>query len=176
MAFFVYLVGSSEVTPDLHHDKGHQCCAAQYRQHGQQDGNKFGPENHALSDGCELALNLCFTRLALPESRSVASPVRFCERKIPARVRDQLVWEVATRGRSITIYERRPPWPGAADPGGPWTKREIAQFRLDETDQTWSLYWADRNGRWLLVPDAAPAPDINDLLRVVDENRSGAFD
>ena len=25
MAFFVYLVGSAEVTPDLHHNRGHHC-------------------------------------------------------------------------------------------------------------------------------------------------------
>jgi hypothetical protein len=41
---------------------------------------------------------------------AVAKVKRFCDQKIPARVRDQLVWEVETRGRAITIYERRPPW------------------------------------------------------------------
>ena len=39
---------------------------------------------------------------------------RFCDHKIPAHVRDQLVWEVETRGRAITIYERtRSPVPGS---------------------------------------------------------------
>ena len=78
---------------------------------------------------------------------NVAKVQRFCDRKIPAQVRGELVWEVETRGQSITIYERRPPWPGAPDPNGPWTKREIAQFRLDEASRMWTLYWADRNGR-----------------------------
>lgn len=43
-------------------------------------------------------------------SINVAKAQRFCDRKIPTHARDQLLWEVATRGRSITIYERRPPW------------------------------------------------------------------
>ncbi len=41
---------------------------------------------------------------------SVAKVKRFCDQKIPERVRDQLVWKVETRGRSITIFEHRPPW------------------------------------------------------------------
>lgn len=88
---------------------------------------------------------------------NVAKVRRFCDRKISARVRDQLRWEVATRGRSITIYERRPPWPGAPDPDGPWTKREIAQFRQGDASRMWTLHWADRNGRWLRVPDVRRA-------------------
>lgn len=107
---------------------------------------------------------------------NVAKVQRFCDRSIPSHVRDQLVWEVATRGRSITIYERRPPWPGAPDPDGPWTKREIAQFRYDEASRRWTLYWADRNSRWHRVPDVPAAVDIDNLIRVVDENRSGIFD
>ena len=107
---------------------------------------------------------------------NLAKVRRFCDRKIPSHVRDQLLWEVTTRGRSITIYERRPPWPGAPDPDGPWTKREIAQFRQDEAGRVWTLHWADRNGRWLRVPDVRPAAAIDDLIRVVEDNRTGAFD
>lgn len=106
---------------------------------------------------------------------SVAKVERFCDRKIPAHARDQLLWEVTKRGRSITIYERRRPWPGAPDPNGPWTKREIAQFRSD-AGGVWTLYWADRHGQWLAVPDARPAADIDELIRIVEENRTGAFE
>ena len=93
------------------------------------------------------------TKDAAPIDLNVTKVRRFCERKIPAHVRDKLRWEVETRGKSITIYERRPPWPGAPDPGGPWTKREIGQFRVD-AERMWTLYWANRNARWLRVPDA----------------------
>lgn len=104
---------------------------------------------------------------------NVAKVERFCDRKVPDHVRDQLRWEVETRGRSITIYERRVPWRGAPDE--PWTKREMAQFRCDAVGM-WTLYWANRNGRWLRVSDAPPTADIAELLRIVDENRTGAFD
>ncbi len=67
---------------------------------------------------------------------NVTKVERFCDAKIPGHVRTQLVWEVEARGRSITIYECRPPWPGSPDPNGPWTKREIAQFRSDPTTST----------------------------------------
>lgn len=106
---------------------------------------------------------------------AVAKVKRFCDHKVPAHVRDQLVWEVETRGRAMTIYERRPPW-HPDDEDKSWTKREIAKFRYDSEQFTWTLYWADRNGKWLKVPDASPAGDVDPLLRIVDENRTGAFD
>lgn len=90
-------------------------------------------------------------------------------------MRDQLVWEVETRGRAITIDERRPPW-RPDDKDKSWTKREIAQFRYDFEQFTWTLYWADRNGTWLNVSDVSPAGDVDPLLGIVDENRTGAFD
>jgi hypothetical protein len=105
---------------------------------------------------------------------SVAKVKRFCDQKIPERVRDQLVWKVETRGRSITIFEHPPPW--REDFGPEWSKRSIAQFRYDPEMMTWSLWWSDRNGKWLKVPDAPPAGDVDPLLRIVDENRTGAFD
>jgi len=79
---------------------------------------------------------------------SLAKVRRFCDRKDPPDLRYQLLWEVAARGGSITIYERRAPWPGAPDPESPWSKREIAQFRQGEANRMWTLRWADRNARW----------------------------
>ena len=113
-------------------------------------------------------------RSVLPDL-AIAKVKRSCDRKIPAHVRDQLVWEVETRGRAISIYERRPPW-HPEDTNPVWTKREIAQFRYDPELLTWTLYWANRNGKWRKVPDAPPAGDVEPLLLVVEENRTGAFD
>lgn len=112
-------------------------------------------------------------RSVLPEL-AIAKVKRFCDQKIPAHVRNQLVWVVETRGRAIMIYEKRPPW--RADYGPEWTKREIAQFRYDPEFKTWTLYWANRNGKWLKVPDAPPAGDVEPLLSIVQENRTGAFE
>ena len=68
----------------------------------------------------------------------------------------------------------RPPW--RQDYGPERTKRGIAQFRYDAATMTSSLWWSDRNGKWLRVPDATPAGDVDRLLRIVDENRTGAFE
>lgn len=57
-----------------------------------------------------------------------------------------------------------------------WTKREIARFTYDPDMMTWTLYWANRNGKWLKVPDLPPAGDVESLLRIVQENRTGAFE
>ncbi|MFA5890254.1 MAG: DUF3024 domain-containing protein [Actinomycetota bacterium] len=112
-------------------------------------------------------------RSALPDL-AVAKVKRFCDQKIPEHVRDQLVWVVETRGRSIMIYENRPPW--REDFGPEWSKREIARFLYDPDTMTWTLYWANRHGRWLKVPDAPPADDVEPLLRIVQEDRTGAFE
>lgn len=39
----------------------------------------------------------------------------------------------------------------------------------------WWLYWADRNGRWRLVPDLPPAASPGPLLAELDRDRAGAF-
>ncbi|MGH2728586.1 MAG: DUF3024 domain-containing protein [Actinomycetota bacterium] len=52
----------------------------------------------------------------------------------------------------------------------------IAQFRYDPRSMTWSLWWSDRNGKWLRVLDAPSAGDVDPLLRIVAENHTGAFE
>lgn len=104
---------------------------------------------------------------------AVAKVRRFCESRIPPHVRDKIHLEVQTRGKAITIFERRPPW--REDFGPEWSKLKIAQFRWDPNDRTWTIWWADRNGRWLRHPDADPTPDIGELVEFLDGGRSGAF-
>ncbi len=100
---------------------------------------------------------------ALPEL-AVAKVRGFCAARSRRTFATSFAGEVETRGRAIMIYEHRPPWRPDYEPE--WTKREIAQFRYDPETLTWSLYWADRNGRWLKGPDAPSAGDVEPLLRV----------
>ena len=67
-----------------------------------------------------------FPRPRLPTVR------RYCTDKVPDEYRHELLAECAVRGRSITIYECRPPW----DPelGGEWSRRPVARLRFDPTD------------------------------------------
>ncbi|MGH2372760.1 MAG: DUF3024 domain-containing protein [Acidimicrobiia bacterium] len=39
----------------------------------------------------------------------------------------------------------------------------------------WTMWWADRNSRWLSYPDFDASPNIKDCLRQLDEDVSGAF-
>ncbi len=112
-------------------------------------------------------------RSPLPDL-AVAKVKRYCEKRIPPHLRNELRLEVETRGRSITIFEHRPPW--RPDFGPDWSKREIAQIRYDPETLTFTLYWADRNGRWLEYPEIGPTGDVDLLLREIEDNRSGAFD
>lgn len=88
---------------------------------------------------------------ALPEL-DVARIRRFCEERVPAHLRDEVRVEAEVRGRSITIRDCRPPWhPELAH----WSRVPVAQLRHAD-DHQWTLYWADRNGRWHLYDLLAP--------------------
>ncbi len=70
---------------------------------------------------------------------------KYCDERVPARLRNQARVEARLRGPSITIFDCRPPW-HASDPE--WSRAPIAQLRYDHERRDWTLYWADRNGRW----------------------------
>ncbi|MBN6034625.1 DUF3024 domain-containing protein [Amycolatopsis sp. 195334CR] len=97
---------------------------------------------------------------------------RWCAERVPAAVRDQVRVRCARRGRSVTIVEQRPPW--RSEPGAEWVEQKIAQLRLDETG-TWSVRWADRDGRWLSYPGAPTAESPVPLLEEIDRNPNGVF-
>jgi hypothetical protein len=96
---------------------------------------------------------------------------QWCGERVPERARHQVRIEVKRRGRTLTIIERRPPWPTG---DGEWSTMSIAQFRLDEAG-AWSLWWADRNNRWHEYVDAPRGQGFDALLREVDEDPTTVF-
>lgn len=80
--------------------------------------------------------------------------------------------EVVVRGTSITIVESRPPW--RPDFGPEWTRLNVAQLRYDGAHDHWTLYWADRNGRWNVLADIESGP-VSELLNKIELDRSGIF-
>jgi Protein of unknown function (DUF3024) len=63
--------------------------------------------------------------------------------------------EAVVRGNSVTIFDCRPPWhPNLTE----WSKVRVAQLRYSADTHHWSLYWADRNGRWHRYDDLDPGP------------------
>jgi hypothetical protein len=62
------------------------------------------------------------------------------------------------------------------DPNCPaWTSSSIARLRYVVRDQSWTLQWRDRNGRWHRHADANPTDDGTVLLNEIDEDPTGIF-
>lgn len=96
---------------------------------------------------------------------------RYCEERIPEHVRDQIRLLFKVRGLSVTLYESRPLW---NDPSQ-WADQKIAQFRYDLETGAWTLYCADRNGRWHRYTQQAPSKELDDLLQEIERDSTGIF-
>jgi hypothetical protein len=97
---------------------------------------------------------------------------KYCAERIPIEFHDRVRLEVIVRGATITIAECRPPW--RADLGPDWTRHNVAQLRHESTEDQWTLYWADRNGRWHLFDHVGPGP-IGKLLNEIELDSHGVF-
>jgi len=96
---------------------------------------------------------------------------QFCDRRVPAHLRDEARVEAYTRGKSVTIFDCRPPWhPNLTD----WSRSPIAQLRYDPATHAWTLYWADRNSRWHRYDDLDPGP-IDALLNEINHDPTCIF-
>jgi hypothetical protein len=112
------------------------------------------------------------TRNARVSDLAVAKVRRFCDQRVPAEARDEVCLEATTRAASITLVERRPLWEG--EPGA-WTHLPIAQLRQDASAGTWILFWADRNRRWHRYDQFHPTPQLDDLLKEIDQDPLSLF-
>jgi hypothetical protein len=96
---------------------------------------------------------------------------RFCDSRVPAPLRHEARVEADVRGKSVTIFDCRPPWhPNLTD----WSRVRVAQLRYSPTSNLWSLYWADRNGRWHRYDDLDPGT-VDDILDEINLDPTGIF-
>lgn len=51
----------------------------------------------------------------------------------------------------------------------------IAQLRSELSTRDWTLFWADRNDRWLRYRDLDPNPDVSTLIQEIDEDPRCVF-
>jgi hypothetical protein len=112
--------------------------------------------------------------MALPEiirSRAEQLLFCFCQLRVPYWAREQYHLEFRVRGNSVTLYECHASW----RPGQQWSRTPSAQFRFDPGQLTWTLYWADRSGRWHPYDDILPSTDLAELLAEVDADPTGIF-
>jgi hypothetical protein len=55
-----------------------------------------------------------------------------------------------------------------------WSKVRVAQLRYSANTQHWSLYWADRNGRWHRYDDLDPGP-VDKALNEIEADPTCIF-
>ena len=96
---------------------------------------------------------------------------KYCGGRVPERLRDEVRVEADVRGKSVTIFDCRPPWhPNLTG----WSRVRVAQLRYNPNKQRWTLYWADRNGRWHLY-DLIDPGTVEELLGEIDEDPTCIF-
>jgi Protein of unknown function (DUF3024) len=79
------------------------------------------------------------------------------------------VYEFETN--AAVLIEQRP---GFVNPEE-WVSRPVAKLRYSEARNSWSLYWAETNGRWHRVSNAKAAKDIRSALQLIVTDASGVF-
>jgi len=115
--------------------------------------------------------------MALPElvRRQVERDLGdYCEKRVPAFARDQVRLDYEIQGSAATIVGRRVPW-RPVSPDDAWTRFPIARFRYNARRAFSSLYWRDRNLRWLLYGLVGPSPALSDLLEEVERDPTAIF-
>ncbi len=106
------------------------------------------------------------------ERRRIAAILAdYCERRVPAHVRDRVRMGFAFRGDTVTLHEEQP---GFQDPTR-WIRSPIAQFRRHKTTRAWQLFWLDRNRRWHAYTLIPAAREFVTLLQEVDRDSTRIF-
>jgi Protein of unknown function (DUF3024) len=106
-----------------------------------------------------------------PPETDVARIRRYCRARVPVRLRHQVRVEAAVRGNSVTLFDCRPPWhPNLTE----WSKVRVAQLRYSASTYQWSLYWADRNGRWHPYDDLDSGP-VDKVLNEIEADPTCIF-
>lgn len=95
----------------------------------------------------------------------------YCQAQVPAHLREQVRIEATVRGSSVTIFDCRPLWHTNLTE---WSKVRVAQLRYSSSTHDWSLYWAERNGRWHRYYDLPP-DRIDHVLREIESDPTGIF-
>ncbi|TAJ17193.1 MAG: DUF3024 domain-containing protein [Dehalococcoidia bacterium] len=95
----------------------------------------------------------------------------YCAQRLPAQHRGEARVEATVRGRSVTIFDCRPPWQANLTE---WSRVPVAQLRFDLVEERWTLYWADRNSRWHLYDDIEPGT-VTELLAEIDRDPINIF-
>jgi len=105
-------------------------------------------------------------------AQDLATIRTYCVSRVPSEFLDRIRVEATIRGRSVTIVECRPPW--RKDVGPEWSRQRVAQMRYDADAKLWTLYWADRHGRWHVFDLIEPAR-AGAILDEIELDRTNIF-
>ncbi|MCZ6691658.1 MAG: DUF3024 domain-containing protein [Planctomycetota bacterium] len=95
----------------------------------------------------------------------------YCERSVPLHVRDKLALQFRIKGQDVILFEKRPHFRRE----GEWTESNVAKFKFNRREGTWTLWWRDRNSKWHYYDPCPPSQRFEDLLEVVDRDPTGIF-
>jgi uncharacterized protein with HEPN domain len=110
--------------------------------------------------------------LSIPDA-DVAAVENYCAERIPSQYLDEVRVECTRRGNNLTIFETRAPL--QPEQRRDWTRQPVAQLRYDPSSRHWTLYCADRNGRWHRYTHSQPSQTIRTLLRDITADPTGIF-
>jgi hypothetical protein len=106
------------------------------------------------------------------ELKSIRHVVRdFCERRIPAEIRDEVCLLYAIEGQSVIIRELRPAW---REPSK-WTEMDVAKLRFIRKSNEWKLYWKRASGKWWLYKPRSRSRTLAAMIREIDADEYGCF-
>jgi hypothetical protein len=98
---------------------------------------------------------------------------RWCDERVPPRVRDQVRVECDVAPRHLTIVECRPP--RREDFGSEWIRHPVARLRYTKVSKTWTLFWVDRKLRFHVYDGVRPTSRVEVLLEEVDRDPTAIF-
>ncbi len=98
---------------------------------------------------------------------------QWCQKKVPARVRDKVRVECEASGRDLTIIELHAVPESGADQE--WLRHPVARLRYMKSRGIWRLYWGDSNDRWHEYPDLPWARDVREVLAEIDRDPTALF-
>lgn len=91
----------------------------------------------------------------------------------PLPIREKLDLDFRLENRELTIFEIRSRWDNPDEK----FESDIAKARYIKSRGIWKIFWKRANGNWQTYePEGEPElTDIIDVLKVIDEDKHGAF-
>jgi len=112
---------------------------------------------------------MAFTELELQRIEDIVGAL--CRRIPPPHFRDRLRLVYEVEGHAVSLLEERL-LPGDTNR---WVRTGLARFRFFRSRGTWTLYWMRQDLKWHAYEPEPPHPDLAALVKVVEEDRYGAF-